>query len=108
IGGANVDGEREIRELFWSKRQIWDNALERALQIKQVEAAPSLRSPIRCALDISPQQNSYVPFFFSRWRSECTTDLEDGNALGSGTNVSFEHVEQTADQVWPQRNVIFA
>ena len=39
---------------------------------------------------------------------ENTADFKNGNTLGAGTNVSFEHVEQTADQVWPQRDVIFA
>ena len=42
IGGANVDREREIRELSRPKRQIWNNAFKRTFQIKQVEAAPCL------------------------------------------------------------------
>ena len=49
-----------------------------------------------------------MPFLFSRWREECAADFKNGNTLGAGTNISFEHGEQTADQAWPQRDVIFA
>ena len=42
IAGPNFDREREIREFLRPKRQIWNNAFERALQIKQVEAASCL------------------------------------------------------------------
>ena len=47
-----------------------------------------------------------MPFLFARWRHEYAANLENGDTLGSSTNISFEHFEQTADQAWPQRDMI--
>src|SRR6516225_9306757 len=105
--GENINRQREIRTFRRAERQIWDYAFKCAFEIKQVEISSRLRSPIRRAPDISPQQNSKMPFPVFRWR-EYTADFKKRNTVGSGTNVSFQYVEQTADQVWPQRDVIFA
>src|SRR5262249_13109982 len=89
------------------ERQIWDNAFECSLEIKQVEISSCLRSPIRRAPDISPQQNSEMAFLVFGWR-EYAADFKKEDTFRSGTNVSFEHVDQTADQIWPECDVIFA
>src|SRR5713101_8443156 len=97
IAGPNLDRERQIRKFPWPKRQISNNALQPALEIEQVETAARLRSPIRRARNISPEQNSKVPFFFAgRWY-KCAPDFEDGDGLGARPNISFEHFEQAAD-----------
>src|SRR5207249_3445361 len=107
-GGPHFDREPEIRKFSRPERQIWNRAFERAFEIKQVEAAFYLRSPVRRVRGISPQQNCEMPFFFSRWRDERAADFKDGDALGPGANISFDHFEQTADQARPQCDVIFA
>src|SRR5438094_1767410 len=104
----NFDCERQLRESSRPKREIRNNAFERAFKIKQVQGASCLRSPIRRGRDISAEQNPDMPFLFSGWRDECASDFKNGNAFCSGANISFEHFEQTADQARPKRDVIFA
>src|SRR5438094_9945511 len=108
IAGPNFDREHEIREFSCSKRQIWNNAFERALEIKQVEAAFCLRSPVRRASDISPEQKGKMSFLLSRWRDECASDFKNRNVLGPRANILFQHSKQTRDQARPQSDVIFA
>src|SRR5262249_31000685 len=96
------------REFSWAKRQIWHNAFERALEIKQVEAAFCLRSPVPSAIDISPEQKGKMPFFLCGWRDECAADLKNGDAFSTAINVVFENTKQTANQARPQCDVIFA
>src|SRR5712664_2590261 len=108
IAGPNFEREREVRKFPWPKRQIWNNALQRALEVEQVEAAARLCSPIPCARNISPEQNSEMPFFLSGRRDKRAPDFKDRDGLGSGANISFEHFEQAADQARPQRDMIFA
>src|SRR5437667_12778547 len=87
---------------------MWNNALQRALEIEQVQTAARLRSPTRRAGNISPEQNPEMPFFLSGRRAKRAPDFKDGDGLGARPNISLEHFEQPADQARPQRDVIFA
>src|SRR2546423_13506725 len=49
-----------------------------------------------------------VPFSSSGGRDKRSPDFKDGGGLSAQTDISFEHLEQAADQARPQRNMVFA
>src|ERR1700726_3191548 len=77
IAGPNVDREREVRIFRVPKGQTWNNALQRALKIEQIEAAFRLGSPVRRARNISREQNSEMPFLVSGWWDKRAPDFKD-------------------------------
>src|ERR1700719_4531851 len=77
VAEPDLDREREIRKFPGPKRQIWNDALQRALEIEQIEAAISLGTPISLPGDVSPQQNAEMAFFFARWRNESAANFEN-------------------------------